>query len=80
MIRARNRKKDYQINECAFCSNKIEPDYKEAEVLGRFLTDRGNIISRSRSGTCSRHQRYLVQQIKRARHLALLPFLARVKK
>jgi small subunit ribosomal protein S18 len=65
---------------CFFCQDKTEPDYKEAEILGRFLTDRGKIVPRSKSDICAKHQRALVRQIKRGRFLALLPFLTRVKK
>ena len=49
-------------------------DYKNAEILRRYLSDRGKIKSRRRSGVCARHQRQLARAIKRARHLALLPF------
>ncbi|MDO8503433.1 MAG: 30S ribosomal protein S18 [bacterium] len=59
---------------CPFCEGEKIPSYKEAGVLARFLNDRGRIIARSRSGVCSKHQRKLTHQIKRARHLALLPF------
>lgn len=64
---------------CFFCQNKVEPDYKEIETLKRFVTDRGKIASPDYSGVCSRHQRRLAKQIKRARFLALLPFLTQVK-
>jgi len=52
------------------------PDYKEFEVLKKFVTDRGKIMSRGRSGVCAKHQRRLSKEIKRARHLALLVFVA----
>ena len=61
---------------CAFCEQKATHiDYKQADVLRRFLTDRGKIRPRRRTGTCAKHQRYLSRAIKRARHLALLPFV-----
>lgn len=54
------------------------PDYKEATTLRRFMTERGKIVSRGRSGVCAKHQRKLAREIKRARHLALLPFVGEV--
>jgi len=62
---------------CAFCTDKAEViDYKRPELLRRFLTDRGKIKPRRRTGTCAKHQRRLAVAIKRARHLALLPYVA----
>jgi small subunit ribosomal protein S18 len=50
-------------------------DYKDDRTLQRFITDRGKILPRRLSGTCARHQRQLGTAIKRARHIALLPFI-----
>jgi len=61
---------------CFFCKEKAEPSFKEVANLSRFLSERGRIIGRDRSGMCARHQRKLTAEIKRARHLALLPFVA----
>ena len=62
---------------CLFCSDNIEHiDYKDAAKLRPYITDRGKISPRRKSGTCARHQRALTNAIKRARHLALLPFVA----
>lgn len=62
---------------CAFCVDKVDViDYKRPEVLHHFLTDRGKIKPRRRTGTCAKHQRRLAVAIKRARHLALLPYAA----
>jgi len=62
---------------CFFCKEKIkEIDYKDADFLRRFLTGRGKIKARRKTGVCARHQRQLAVAIKRARHLALLPFTA----
>jgi small subunit ribosomal protein S18 len=62
---------------CLFCRDKIEYiDYKDAAKLRPYITDRGKIAPRRKSGTCARHQRALTTAIKRARHLALLPFVA----
>jgi small subunit ribosomal protein S18 len=60
-------------NVCAFCVDKTEIDYKNAELLRGFITRRGHIEPRRRTGTCAKHQRQLTRAIKRARHLALLP-------
>lgn len=60
---------------CAFCAAKTDfIDYKDAGRLRGFISDRGRIASRRRTGTCAKHQRTLATAIKRARHLALLPF------
>lgn len=63
---------------CQFCFNKTEPKYWDVSALRRFMTDRGRIAGRSRYGTCAKHQRRISQEIKRARHLALLPFTVKV--
>jgi len=62
--------------KCFFCQNEKLPDYKEFEVLSKFLSDRGKILGRDKSGACARHQRSLAREIKHARHLALLPFVS----
>lgn len=62
---------------CPFCEQKVrEVDYKNAEELRHYLTERGKIKPRRKNATCAKHQRRLAQAIKRARHLALLPFVA----
>ena len=62
---------------CVMCVEKMTAiDYKDFSFLRRFLSDRGRIESRRKSGTCAKHQRGLAQAIKRARHLALLPYTA----
>lgn len=62
---------------CAFCVDKIENiDYKDINMLRRFLSDQAQIESRRRTGTCARHQRRLTTAIKRARYLALVPYTA----
>ena len=61
---------------CAFCVEKVNDiDYKQYEVLQRYLTEHGRIRPRRQTGTCAKHQRSLARAIKRARHLALLPFV-----
>ncbi len=62
---------------CAYCANKNATiDYKEYDKLRAYISDRGKIEPRRRSGACARHQRLLAVAIKRARHLALLPYVA----
>jgi small subunit ribosomal protein S18 len=61
---------------CKFCITHIdELDYKHQELLVRFVNDRGKIAPRRITGTCDRHQRMLVTGIKRARYVALLPYV-----
>ena len=62
---------------CLFCKDKVrEVDYKNVEQLRRYTSDRGKIRSRRMSGACRRHQRQLAVAIKRAREMALLPYVA----
>ena len=60
---------------CQFCADKNTIiDYKQGDFLRRFVTEDGKIRPRRQTGTCAKHQRELATAIKRARHLALLPF------
>jgi len=60
---------------CQFCADKNTAiDYKQADFLRRFVTEDGKIRPRRQTGTCANHQRERATAIKRARHLALLPF------
>jgi small subunit ribosomal protein S18 len=62
---------------CSFCADKVfDIDYKDVPRLRRFLTERAKIVPRRVTGTCAHHQRQLTVAIKRARHLALLPFVS----
>ncbi len=62
---------------CKFCKAQIKyVDYKDDKRLRRFITDRGKIIPRRVSGTCAPHQRQLKRAIKKARFMALLPYIA----
>lgn len=64
---------------CKFCVEKIDLiDYKDIGVIGQFVSDRGRILPRRLTGTCSPHQRALTTAIQRARNIALLPFAAEV--
>jgi len=78
---ARKRKKKSMLlarrkKPCRFCMDKVERiDYKDASILRRFLTDRGKIFPRRTSANCAKHQRQLAVAIKRARYMALLPYV-----
>ena len=62
---------------CAFCADKVaEIDYKDIAKLRRYVSERAKILPRRISGTCAKHQRQLTIAIKRARHIALLPYLS----
>jgi small subunit ribosomal protein S18 len=62
---------------CRFCVDRVDfIDYKKAEILAPFIQERGKILPRRMTGTCSRHQRWLTVAIKRAQNIALLPFAA----
>ena len=62
---------------CQFCADKVEAiDYKDTAKLRKFVSDRGKILPRRMTGTCAAHQRELTEAIKRARHIALLPYTA----
>ena len=61
---------------CIFCADKVDfIDYKDSAKLRKFISERGKILPRRISGTCSKHQRDLNTAIKRAREVALLPYL-----
>lgn len=60
---------------CAFCADKVESiDYKDIARLRKFVSERGKILPKRMSGNCARHQRELTIAIKRARHIALMPY------
>jgi len=61
---------------CAFCSDKIDfIDYKDAVKIRQYISDRGKIEPKRKTGTCAKHQRAISIAIKRARHLALIPYV-----
>jgi len=70
--RMRSRRKKV----CFFTQNGIVPDYKEIDIVRRFVNERGKIVPRRLSGVSADNQRMLAQAIKRARFLALLPFVS----
>lgn len=60
---------------CYFCANHIDhPDYKDVELVSRFVSEKGKILPRRVTGTCAKHQRALTAAVKRARIMALIPF------
>lgn len=62
---------------CRFCAERVEHiDYKDLERIGRYVTERGKIIPSRITGTCAKHQRGLTRAIKRARFMALLPYVS----
>lgn len=70
-----NRPRKSRKKVCNFCVDKVEfIDYKDVSKLRRFLSERAKILPRRVTGTCAHHQRELTTAIKRARHVALLPF------
>lgn len=73
--RPMNRGRKARKKVCGFCVDKVENiDYKDIARLRRYMSERGKILPRRITGTCARHQRELTVAIKRARHLALLPY------
>ncbi len=67
----------YSKKICRFCETSVNfVDYKDDKSLGKFTTEQGKIIPKRISGTCARHQRMLVRAIKRARQLAIIPYIA----
>ena len=78
---SRNKKRDDMYRDrrrrkvCAFCADKtVTIDYKEINRLRRYLSERAKIEPRRKTGTCAEHQRQLAVALKRARHVALLPY------
>jgi small subunit ribosomal protein S18 len=68
-----------QPRVCQFCTDhSTKIDYKQADLLRRYITESGKIRPRRQSGSCAKHQRELARAIKRARHLALLPYTGEI--
>jgi len=72
-------KKRKSTKKCFFCQDKKEPDYKNWEELKPFLSEWARILPREVSSLCAKHQRQLTREIKKARFLALLPYVRRVE-
>lgn len=65
--------------QCPFCKDNVEfIDYKDAQMLRRYVTDRGKIKSRRVTGVCTQHQHRLATAVKRAREMALLPYAVKI--
>lgn len=74
-VRSFNRQRRGRKKVCPFCVDKVEHiDYKEISKLRKFISERGKILPKRISGNCAKHQRQLTNAIKRARHVALMPF------
>ncbi|OGD87159.1 30S ribosomal protein S18 [Candidatus Curtissbacteria bacterium RIFCSPHIGHO2_01_FULL_41_11] len=63
-----------RAKHCPLCKGDIAVDYKEVVLLRKYLSERGKILGRAKTGICARHQRQVTKGIKRARYMALLPF------
>ncbi|MBN1163995.1 MAG: 30S ribosomal protein S18 [Candidatus Krumholzibacteriota bacterium] len=74
-VKKKKKERKTTSKPCRFCVDKIKIDYKNEILLRRFVTDRGKITPRRITGTCALHQRQLAHAIKRARAIALLPFV-----
>ncbi len=73
-----NRRRFVRKKVCRFCAEGVEEiDYKNVDVLKNYLSERGKILPRRMTFVCAKHQRQLARAIKRARILALLPFVVR---
>ena len=74
---ARQEQQNKKRRSCRFCDNdETYIDYKDERRLSRFVSEQGKIIPKRITGNCAGHQRQMVQAIKRARHLALIPFVS----
>ncbi|MDE2040003.1 MAG: 30S ribosomal protein S18 [Elusimicrobia bacterium] len=74
------RRRPYPLRRkiCRFCAEKVRDiDYKQIQILRTFITDSGKILSSRITGSCAKHQRQLAKGIKRARNLALLPYVVK---
>jgi small subunit ribosomal protein S18 len=71
----KKEKRPLPTKPCRFCIDNFAIDYKDQAFLSRFITERGKITPRRITGTCAWHQRVLTRAIKRARYIALLPFV-----
>lgn len=77
-VRKQIKKKVMGPKKCYFCEEKKIPHFSDVAALQKFVTERGKILSRTKSGLCAIHQRRLASAIKHARHLALMPFVTQV--
>lgn len=76
-MRKRIKRQKAVKENCIFCKTETQPDYKEVEKLKVYLSERGKIIGKSKTGLCTRHQRFLTREVKHARYIGLLPFIVK---
>jgi small subunit ribosomal protein S18 len=62
--------------DCGFCKEGKNPSFKDVASMSKYMSERGRIQGKDRTGICAKHQRRLAREVKRARHMALLPFVA----
>ncbi|MCL1910896.1 MAG: 30S ribosomal protein S18 [Leptospirales bacterium] len=76
LVKDGQRLSRFKKKVCRFCHDKSYViDYKRSDILENFITDRGKILPRRITGTCAKHQRDVAREIKKARIIALLPFV-----
>ena len=78
-MRRNQKKRKIVTKPCQFCLDKTNPDYKNPDKLRSYLQKTGKISARKYTGVCAKHQRQLARAIKRARFLALLPYVQKAK-
>ncbi len=64
-----------RAKKCPLCEQDIVVDYKDVPLLKKYISERGKILGRARTGICAKHQRQVTRGVKRARYVALLPFV-----
>jgi small subunit ribosomal protein S18 len=75
--RDRRNDRGNRRKSCTLCQNKVDQvDYKDVETLRRFVSERGKLRGRGNTGSCRRHQTQIARAVKRAREIALLPYVA----
>lgn len=75
MARQRLIRNLVKAKHCPLCAMDIYVDYKDIPLLKKYVSDRGKILGRAKTGICAKHQRQITKSIKRARIMALLPFV-----
>ena len=76
-LQQREREVPQVKKNCYFCTNKITTvDYKDTQLIRRFMSPHAKIMNRKKTGSCPKHQRMITLALKRARHMAFLPFVA----
>ena len=72
---ARQKRNLARAKRCPLCAADVYADYKDVALLRKYVSERGKILGRARTGICAKHQRQITKGIKRARMVALLPFV-----